>query len=950
MLESTHVNVSAREFLSDKAPHMTKPTIFISYSHMDEVWKDRLRPHLKMLEQAGLGIVIWDDRSIDGGAAWYNEIKQAMDEAVVAVCLISADFLASDFCTKEEIPYLLERRERDGMLLLPVLVRPCVWKAVTWLKKTQMLPRDGKSIKKDFKDNEDEVFALVAETIFDKLNNPSYQPPTPPPPRWSLPEKIEIDRLPRTGAELFGRQKELEMLDAAWSSGDTNIVSLVAWGGVGKSTLVNKWLERMQADNYRGARRVYAWSFYSQGTGERVTSADLFINDALRWFGDTDPTAGSPWDKGERLARLVQSEKMLLLLDGLEPLQSPHEHERGKIKDPALLTLLTELARNNPGLCLITTREQVSDLTEFEATVLHKDLEQISDEAGRALLRVGGVHGMDAELERATRDFGNHALAIDLLAVYLRDVPNHHISHASEIPDLDIPEAAGKHPRRLMAAFARRFGDSPEVELLRMLGLFDRPADSESLEALRAAPPIPGLTDHIHSLSEVEWLRLIEKLRRMKLIALAGHHGVTDLDAHPLVREHFGQELKQQQPAAWREGNNRLYEHLRDTSKEFPDSLEEMTPLYLAIAHGCAAGRYQEVLDDVFWQRVQRENKNFSTRNLGAFGAGLTVLSDLFDYPWQQPVSEFKEYDKAYLMSEAGYILRALGQLKESPQPIQASLEFYISQKDWRRAAMVVSNLSEIYLTLGDISQALNYGRQSVEFADQSGDGFQRIASRTTMADTLHQLGRLLEAENTFREADKMQKEWQPKLPILYSFQGFNYCVLLLNQGKYQEVQARAGQTLAWATPRGGLLDIALDCLSIGRAYLLQEQREATSNYTEATAYVRRAVEGLRQSGSLHILPNGLLARAELYRITGEFERAQADLDEAMRIATRGSMGLYEADCHLEYARLYLAQGEGEKARESWAVAKEMIGRMGYHRRDRDLAEIEEQLTGGKPI
>ena len=130
------------------------------------------------------------------------------------------------------------------------------------------------------------------------------------------PEKIEISRLPVTGAELFGRQKELELLDEAWASDDTNVVSLVAWGGVGKSTLVNKWLERMAGDNYRGARRVYAWSFYSQGTGERVTSADLFINNALLWFGDTDPTAGSPWDKGERLARLAQNEKTLLLLDG----------------------------------------------------------------------------------------------------------------------------------------------------------------------------------------------------------------------------------------------------------------------------------------------------------------------------------------------------------------------------------------------------------------------------------------------------------------------------------------------------------------------------------------------------------------------------------------------------------------------------------------------------------
>jgi hypothetical protein len=55
-------------------------------------------------------------------------------------------------------------------------------------------------------------------------------------------------------------------------------------------------------------------------------------------------------------------------------------------------------------------------------------------------------------------------------------------------------------------------------------------------------------------------------------------------------------------------------------------------------------------------------------------------------------------------------------------------------------------------------------------------------------------------------------------------------------------------------------------------------------------------------------------------------------------------MGLHEADCHLEYARLYLARGEGEKAWESWEKAKGMIEGMGYHRRDRDVVEIDEQL------
>ncbi|MDT7542773.1 MAG: hypothetical protein QOE33_2677 [Acidobacteriota bacterium] len=63
-----------------------------------------------------------------------------------------------------------------------------------------------------------------------------------------------------------------------------------------------------------------------------------------------------------------------------------------------------------------------------------------------------------------------------------------------------------------------------------------------------------------------------------------------------------------------------------------------------------------------------------------------------------------------------------------------------------------------------------------------------------------------------------------------------------------------------------------------------------------------------------------------------------------MNIVTSGDMNLYQADCHLGYARLYLAQGDRERARESWEKAREMIERMGYHRRDGDVREIEEQL------
>ena len=81
-----------------------------------------------------------------------------------------------------------------------------------------------------------------------------------------LADNISISRMPRTGRELFGREKELKILDDCWSDPSIYVVGLIAWGGVGKSALMNHWLRAMGEDQYRGAERVYAWSFYRQGT------------------------------------------------------------------------------------------------------------------------------------------------------------------------------------------------------------------------------------------------------------------------------------------------------------------------------------------------------------------------------------------------------------------------------------------------------------------------------------------------------------------------------------------------------------------------------------------------------------------------------------------------------------------------------------------------------------
>jgi tetratricopeptide (TPR) repeat protein len=145
-------------------------------------------------------------------------------------------------------------------------------------------------------------------------------------------------------------------------------------------------------------------------------------------------------------------------------------------------------------------------------------------------------------------------------------------------------------------------------------------------------------------------------------------------------------------------------------------------------------------------------------------------------------------------------------------------------------------------------------------------------------------------------------------------------------------------------TQAGRLFDTALDHLTLGRALLQAHLQDGSTALADATAHLQQAVDGLRQAGTQHELPRALLARAALYRVQGDFAQAQRDLDEAMTIATRGEMGLHQADGHLAYAWLYLAMGDTARARESLATTRAMVTRMGYHRRDAEVQELEEQL------
>jgi tetratricopeptide (TPR) repeat protein len=346
----------------------------------------------------------------------------------------------------------------------------------------------------------------------------------------------------------------------------------------------------------------------------------------------------------------------------LEPLQNPPGPQEGRLRDPSLQALLRELAAFNVGLCVITTRIPVADIADHEGTAApRRDLEQLSGDAGAKLLRALGVNGDEAELRNASDEFRGHSLALTLLGSYLTDAYDGDIRCRKEVSDrLSQDVRQGVHARKVMESYQSWLGEGPELSVLRMLGLFDRPADEKALTVLLKSPPIPGLVEPLTNLSPSEWRTILARLRRARLLAGEDPHNPGNLDAHPLVREYFGEQLRTQQVDAWKECNSRLYNYYRNLAPQLPNSFKEMEPLFLAVICGCNAGLFREALHEVYIPRIQRGNAYFAANVLGARGTLLSVLVHFFEnLRWDSPLETGQQEqsltadDHVFILAEA---------------------------------------------------------------------------------------------------------------------------------------------------------------------------------------------------------------------------------------------------------------------------------------------------------
>lgn len=135
--------------------------LFYSYSHIDESYRKELKTHLSLLQRQGI-IQGWNDREIEAGEGWREEITERLENADIILLLISANFIDSDFCYDVEMKRAMERHKKGEARVIPVIIRDCNWKKAPF-GKLQAVPKDGKAV--DLWDNRDSAWRNVSEEI-----------------------------------------------------------------------------------------------------------------------------------------------------------------------------------------------------------------------------------------------------------------------------------------------------------------------------------------------------------------------------------------------------------------------------------------------------------------------------------------------------------------------------------------------------------------------------------------------------------------------------------------------------------------------------------------------------------------------------------------------------------------------------------------------------------------
>jgi tetratricopeptide (TPR) repeat protein len=727
--------------------------VFCSYSHRDEDLRKELDKHIKILERRGV-IAVWHDRKIGAGEEWKEEIDEQLESADVILLLISADFIASDFCYGIEMTRAIERHDAGEACVIPIFLRPVNWKGAPF-DKLQALPTDAKSVT-SWPDH-DEAFVIVSEGIqraVEALNakrqtnvgttakKPHASSHIPRPPAVGF-----VARRDEQGRDIVERLKE-ELAQQG-----NQLITLSGPGGIGKTTLA--------AEAARALKEVFGgrivWSSAEKRTDFTLST---LLDDIATQLGHADLRTLAPDLKEAQVRALVAEPPALIVLDNYEPIVTD---AKKRIEEWFALA---------PCSALFTSRHRINSIRNISIAAMSRDeaqkyLEKLVAETQDAQIFSDEVRQRIYETAEANPYIMQWVVAqVDAAQepnTVLEELAHGEGDAAERVFDrsFNLPQL-GEDGRDTLLALSLFVPSATREALVEVAGFGDDlKRVSEAVKNLRALWLIKGLDENrrftieglTRSLAEA---RLSKDERDDEFRQRFVTHFLSYTEAH-------AQPTPEDYDALEAEKDNVL--NAMDVAIDLKDweSVERIAYILADPANGVlsmhgfwdeAIKRNEQARDAAREMNREHEIAIYSHR------AGI-IRQDRGEYDTARIANEEalaiyrklnQEVNEGVALHQLAMLARDQGELAEARRLYNESLGIKKKLGDQIGIAITLHRLGRLAQEQGQLEEARGLYNESLEIAKKLGD-------QIGIAITLHQLGWLAEEDGNREEAVRLMRE-----------------------------------------------------------------------------------------------------------------------------------------------------------------------------------------------
>jgi tetratricopeptide (TPR) repeat protein len=848
-------------------------SLFYLYAPEDQKFCEALDKHLAAMKRLGW-LRTWQHRAIEAGQVWENEINQQLSTADIILLLISADFLASDYCYSVQLKHALQRHEAGNVIVIPVIVRPVDW-SITPFHTLQVLPTDGKAVVNWT--NRDQAFFDISQGlrhIIEQKRQKSgitLKHHVSDEPLWTIPY--------RQNRFFTGREHILEQLSSyfsSWKAINTPIAALSGLGGIGKTQVVLEYAYR--------SSRTYQAVFWVNASSQETLLADIAaLADSL----------GLPLTKDQEpptilsLVRrsLSSRSQWLLIFDGVSDLSFVTEIIPLRSTGHVLLTTQAPVSKTYAYLL------EIEKLPEQEAVeLLLRRSGSLPEEQSFQHMTLEDLH----EAQRICHTLDGLPLALDQAGAYIEETGcslaeyhRHYQQHQLTILGLRGGMAAD-HPASVVTTWSLSFEyieprNPSAADLLRACAFLAPEVIPQQIflqGATHLGPHLASfLTNEAHFDAAIKMLRQFALVRRFPQ--------TQTISLHRLVQIVLKSQMESNVQALWAA---RVVQAICATFPHKQDQAWTRCSLYIPHVYVC-----EKLLEDY----------NLENSAAGA----LFYRAGCFFHDHAQYVQAEHLYQRSLALQEATSV---------STEP--------------KGLIDVLDSLGWLALDQGRFSQAKPFFQQALMLKEQA-YGHDHLET----ARTLHALGRLAQAQYQYQEAETLyQQALQIKERTVGSEDVETATTLhaigwlLQDQGQYDAALAYYQKTFAIRSKLLGAEHVNTSTIlhQLARMAHHQKQYEQAEKLYLQSLTIKEKVLGLEHP----FIAIGMDALARLYEDQGRSEEAETFYQNALSIREHyfGKEHHFTAETMHHLACLYQNQGQLQKAEvlllQSLNIREQVLG------------------------